>query len=168
MIIKNTNFNFPKKNYKNIFDYTVKDCNNKDINLNIYKNYKNILIVNVASYWGLTNKNYQELELLYKKYDNLMVLGFPCNQFGNQEPKSNKEIQEFVKNKKITFPVFSKIDVNGKNEEPLYTYLKESKSSFFFGKDIKWNFTKFLCKDGIPIERFGPQENPFSFENKII
>lgn len=97
-----------------------------------------------------------------------MILGFPCNQFGNQEPKSNKEIQEFVKNKKITFPVFSKIEVNGKNEEPLYTYLKENKSSFLFGKDIKWNFTKFLCKDGIPIERFGPQENPLSFENKII
>jgi len=169
MIIKNckigmtNNFKNPKNS---IFDYIVRDCNSKDVKLDIYKNYKNILIVNVASYWGLTNKNYEELEYLYKKYDNLMILGFPCNQFGNQEPKTNKEIQEFVKNKNVTFPVFSKIDVNGNNEDPLYTYLKKNKSSFF-GRDIKWNFTKFLCVDGIPVERFGPQRNPLSFEDKI-
>tara|TARA_B100001175_G_C19502002_1_gene638645 strand:+ start:1881 stop:2183 length:303 start_codon:yes stop_codon:yes gene_type:complete len=96
----------------------------------------------------------------------LIVLGFPSNQFGNQEPKSNKEIQEFVKNKNVTFPVFAKIDVNGSKEDPLYTYLKNKKRGFL-SKDITWNYTKFLCIDGVPVKRYGPQENPKSFENDI-
>lgn len=96
-----------------------------------------------------------------------MILGFPTNQFGNQEPKSNDEIQQFIKNKGVTFPVFGKIDVNGKNQSPLYDFLKNKKGGFF-RKDISWNFTKFLCVDGIPINRFGPQENPKSFEKEII
>ena len=101
-----------------------------------------------------------------KKYEDLIVLGFPSNQFGNQEPKSNKEIQEFVKNKNVTFPVFAKIDVNGSKEDPLYTYLKNKKRGFL-SKDITWNYTKFLCIDGVPVKRYGPQENPKSFENDI-
>ena len=96
-----------------------------------------------------------------------MVIGFPSNQFGNQEPKSNEEIQKFISNKNVTFPVFGKIDVNGKHEDPVYSFLKKNKSGFI-GKNITWNFTKFLCVDGIPVDRFGPQENPLSFENKII
>ena len=96
-----------------------------------------------------------------------MILGFPCNQFGNQERDSNEKIQDFVKKKEIKFPVFSKIDVNGKNQIPLYRYLKSQKKDFF-SEDIKWNFTKFLCVNGIPIKRYGPQINPLSIENDII
>ena len=96
-----------------------------------------------------------------------MILGFPSNQFGNQEPKSNEEIQEFVKNKNVTFPIFGKIDVNGKNEDPLYTFIKDKKRGVI-NKNITWNFTKFLCINGIPKERYGPRENPKSFENQIV
>lgn len=96
-----------------------------------------------------------------------MILGFPSNQFGNQEPKSNEEIQEFVKNKNVTFPIYGKIDVNGKNEDPLYKFIKDKKRGAI-GKNITWNFTKFLCINGIPKERYGPRENPKSFENQII
>lgn len=96
-----------------------------------------------------------------------MVIGFPSNQFGNQEPKSNEEIQKFISNKNVTFPVFRKIDVNGKDEDPVYSFLKKNKTGFI-GKNITWNFTKFLCVDGIPVDRFGPRENPLSFETKII
>ena len=96
-----------------------------------------------------------------------MILGFPSNQFGNQEPKSNEEIQKFIKNKNITFPVLGKIDVNGNNEDPLYSFLKDKKKGVIV-KNITWNFTKFLCINGIPQERYGPKENPKSFENKII
>ena len=95
-----------------------------------------------------------------------MILGFPCNQFGGQEPKSNSEIQNYLLKKNVTFPVFSKIDVNGTNEEPLYSFLK-NKQKGFFSKDITWNFTKFLCINGIPVKRYGPQQNPLSFEKDI-
>lgn len=91
-----------------------------------------------------------------------MIFGFPCNQFGRQEPKSNKEIQEFIAKKNVKFPVFAKLDVNGNNEDPLFTYLKQKK-----GGGITWNFTKFLCVDGIPVKRYGPRQNPLSFEDDI-
>ena len=109
------------------------------------------------------------MAILYEKYKDkgFMIFAFPCNQFGNQERDSNQKIQEFIKKKNINFPVFSKIDVNGNKEHPLYKYLKKQKSDFF-GKDIKWNFTKFLCSDGIPIKRYGPQTNPLSFEKDIL
>lgn len=108
------------------------------------------------------------MKYLYDIYKNqgFMILAFPCNQFGNQEKDSNKKIQEFIKKKGIEFPVFSKISVNGTNEIPLYNYLKNQKSDFW-NKGIKWNFTKFLCSDGIPIKRYGPQSNPLSFEDDI-
>ena len=154
---------------QNLYDFSVKDYKNNIIPLSKYSNSKVILVVNVASYWGLTNKNYKELQYLYNKYksDGFMVIGFPSNQFGNQEPKSNEEIQRFISNKNVTFPVFGKIDVNGKYEDPVYSFLKKNKAGLI-GKNITWNFTKFLCVDGIPVDRFGPQENPLSFENKII
>ncbi len=94
------------------------------------------------------------------------ILAFPSGQFGDQEYKSSKEIKEFIKNKNVTFPVFGKIDVNGKNEHPIYTYLK-SKKGGIIGKDISWNYTKFLCVNGIPVKRYGPQSNPLSFEKEI-
>jgi glutathione peroxidase len=95
-----------------------------------------------------------------------MILGFPCNQFGNQEPKTNEEIQKFIRNKNVRFPIFGKIDVNGKNEDPLYSYLKNNIKGIL-GKNITWNFTKFLCIYGIPVERYGPKDNPKSFEKTI-
>ena len=108
------------------------------------------------------------MQNLYERYKDkgFIVLGFPCNQFGNQERDSNQDIQKFLKNKGITFPVFAKIDVNGENQDPLYKYLKSQKKDFF-GGDIKWNFTKFLCHQGVPIKRYGPQVNPYSFEDDI-
>ena len=156
-------------NKKSIFDFSVKNYKDEMTPLKKYEDSKVVLIVNVASYWGLTNRNYEELQYLYKKYnkDGLVILGFPSNQFGNQEPKSNEEIQEFIRKKNVTFPVFGKIDVNGSKEDPLYTFIKNKKRGTF-GKDIPWNFTKFLCVDGIPVERFGPQENPISFESNIL
>ena len=109
------------------------------------------------------------MQNLYERYKKkgFIVLGFPCNQFGNQERDSDQDIQQFLKKKGITFPVFAKIDVNGKNQDPLYKYLKSQKKDFFFGEDIKWNFTKFLCDQGVPIKRYGPQVNPYSFEDDI-
>lgn len=94
------------------------------------------------------------------------MLAFPSDQFGDQEYKSNDEIKEFIKNKNVTFPVFGKIDVNGKNEHPLYTFLKNKKPGAI-SKDIPWNYTKFLCDKGLPVKRFGPQSNPLSFEKEI-
>lgn len=168
MRIINSKINYQSKNNKTIYDFKVKDYTGNVVSLKKYEKYKAVIIVNVASYWGLTPQNYEELQYLYEKYESrgLMILGFPSNQFGNQEPKSNEEIQEFVKNKNVTFPVFGKIDVNGKNEDPLYTFIKDKKRGVI-SKNITWNFTKFLCINGIPKERYGPKENPKSFENKI-
>jgi len=153
---------------KNIFDFSIKDATGNLVKLSDYNKNNPILIVNVATYWGLTERNYSELQNLYERYKNqgFIVLGFPCNQFGNQERDSNKEIQQFLKKKGITFPVFGKIDVNGQNQDPLYKYLKNKKSDFL-GKDIKWNFTKFMCHQGVPVKRYGPQTNPLSFEDDI-
>jgi len=168
MRLINTKMNYLSKNSKTIYDFKVKDYKDNIVSLKKYEKYKAVIIVNVASYWGLTPQNYEELQYLYEKYESrgLMILGFPSNQFGNQEPKSNEEIQEFVKNKNVTFPIFGKIDVNGKNEDPLYTFMKDKKRGVI-SKSIAWNFTKFLCINGIPKERYGPKENPKSFENKI-
>jgi len=109
------------------------------------------------------------MQNLYERYKDkgFMVIGFPCNQFGNQERDNNKKIQQFLKKKGVTFPVFGKIDVNGKDQDSLYKYLKSQKKDFFFGEDIKWNFTKFLCHNGKPVKRYGPQVNPYSFEEDI-
>tara|TARA_X000000950_G_scaffold284464_1_gene387657 strand:- start:1323 stop:1658 length:336 start_codon:yes stop_codon:yes gene_type:complete len=106
------------------------------------------------------------LEILNKRYPNLGILAFPSDQFGDQEYKTNDEIKEFIRKKNITFPVFGKIDVNGKNEHPLYSFLKKKKPGII-GKDIPWNYTKFLCDKGVPVKRFGPQDSPLSFEKEI-
>jgi len=156
----------PIGNINNIFDFVVKDLDNNDVNLSDYKDLNPIIVVNVASLWGLATRNYEELEILYKRYPKLGVLAFPSDQFGDQEYKSNDEIKEFIKNKNVTFPVFGKIDVNGKKENPLYTFLKNKKPGII-GKDIPWNYTKFLCDKGLPVKRFGPQSNPLSFEKEI-
>jgi len=98
------------------------------------------------------------------------VLAFPCNQFGGQEPGSNAEVKAFAQGKcQNLFPMFAKIDVNGANEAPLYSFLKAEKGGGFLGDGIVWNFGKFLVdRTGKPVGRFGPQEAPFSFEDKIV
>ena len=154
------------KSNSTIFDFTVSDLNNKKVSLEKYRLNNPIIVVNVASLWGLATRNYKELQILYEKYPNLTVLGFPSDQFGKQEYKTNKEIKDFLKKQKITFPVFGKIDVNGENEHPLYTFLKQ-KVSRFGGKDIPWNYTKFLVVNGKPVKRYAPPQFPLSFEDEI-
>jgi len=114
--------------------------------------------------------NYTELQQLYSKYHDkgLEILAFPCNQFGSQEPGNSEQIKKFAQEKYgVTFTLFQKIDVNGQNEHPLYTYLKSSTKSLL-GQSIKWNFTKFLIdRNGTPVKRFGSGDNPSSFESDI-
>ncbi|KVH95382.1 Glutathione peroxidase [Cynara cardunculus var. scolymus] len=119
---------------------------------------------------GFTNSNYPELTTLYQKYKDqgLEVLAFPCNQFGGQEPGSNEQIQEFACTRfKAEYPVFSKVNVNGKEADPLYKFLKSSKGGFL-GDSIKWNFTKFLVNnEGEVVDRYAPTTSPLSIEKDI-
>lgn len=151
-----------------IYDFKVKDNLGKEISLENYKG-KTLIIVNTASKCGLTPQ-FEDLEFLYKKYknENFEILGFPCNQFAKQELNSNNEIQEFCQlNYGVTFKVFDKINVNGKNAHPLYKYLKKEKSGIF-GGSIKWNFTKFLIdKNGNVVGRYAPTDSPLKMEEKI-
>ena len=151
-----------------IYNFKVKDNLGKEISLENYKG-KTLIIVNTASKCGLTPQ-FEDLEFLYKKYknENFEILGFPCNQFAKQELNSNDEIQEFCQlNYGVTFKVFDKINVNGKNAHPLYKYLKKEKSGIF-GGSIKWNFTKFLIdKNGNIVERYAPTDSPLKMEEKI-
>ena len=129
-----------------------------------------LLIVNTASACGFTPQ-YAGLEALYGKLhgDGLTILGFPCNQFGAQEPGSEAEIGAFCqKNYGVTFPMFSKIEVNGANAHPLYKYLKDAKPGLLGTEAIKWNFTKFLIdKDGEPVARYAPNTKPEELETPI-
>lgn len=149
---------------ESLHEVKLKDIDGKDVTLGDYKG-KTLLIVNVASKCGLT-KQYAGLEALYQKYrdQGLVVLGFPCNQFGGQEPGTNEEIQQFCSmNFNVTFPLFDKVEVNGENRSPLYDLLA-GEDSPFPGK-IKWNFTKFLVgRDGTILQRFGPRVAPDSPE----
>ena len=151
-----------------IYDYVVKDRNGNDVKLSDYKG-KVLLIVNTATGCGFTPQ-YEGLENLYNKYKSkgFEILDFPCNQFGNQAPGSNDEINEFCTLKyHTTFPRFAKIDVNGKNEDPLYTYLKSQKKGLL-NKNIKWNFTKFLVdKEGNVVDRFDSMTTPEKIDSKI-
>ena len=151
-----------------IYDFRVKQPDGKEKNLSDYKG-KVLLIVNTASLCGFTPQ-FEGLQKLYEKYSpkGLTVLGFPCNQFANQDPGTDEEILSFCSlNYGVTFPVFSKIEVNGTSEHPLYKFLK-SKASGFFSKRIKWNFTKFLVdKNGKVIKRFNPATKPQQLEKYI-
>lgn len=160
---------FAKENTMSIYDFKVKDINGKEISMSKYKD-KVLLIVNVASKCGFTSQ-YEGLEKLHAKYKNqdFMVLGFPSNQFANQEPGTNEEIKEFCTlTFGVKFDMFSKIDVNGENEHPLYTYLKNEASGILGTQSIKWNFTKFLVdKNGKVIDRYGSTTEPLDIEPKI-
>jgi len=144
-----------------IYDIEVKTINGENIQLENYKG-KVIVVVNTASKCGLTPQ-YKGLEELYKNYKkkDVIVLGFPCNQFGGQEPGNSQEITDFCEiNYGVSFPLFEKIDVNGKNTHPLFAYLKKELPGIF-GRKIKWNFTKFVIdKTGTPIKRFAPTTEP--------
>lgn len=131
---------------------------------------KVVVIVNVASKCGFTPQ-YKELEELNKKYEGkpVQILGFPCNQFGGQEPGSSEEIQNFCQlNYGVSFPVLAKIDVNGDNADPVYKYLKSQKSGLLGMNRIKWNFEKFLIdKNGKVVERYSSLTKPLSLSDKI-
>jgi glutathione peroxidase len=154
----------------NIYDIKLKKIDGTEGDLKAFQN-KVLLAVNVASRCGFTPQ-YAELESLYKKFKNqgFEVLAFPCNQFGHQEPGSEKEIQQFCEtNYQVSFPLFSKIEVNGTNTHPLYVYLKKEAKGLFGSESIKWNFTKFLInRQGKVVKRFGPMEKPLSLEKEIL
>ena len=151
-----------------IYDYTVKDREGNDVSLREYEG-KILLIVNTATGCGFTPQ-YEGLENLYQKYKEkgLEILDFPCNQFGNQAPGSNEEIHSFCTlTYNTTFPQFAKIEVNGENEIPLYTFLKKQQKGMM-GSKIKWNFTKFLVnKQGEVVARFAPTAKPEDIDEKI-
>jgi glutathione peroxidase len=152
-----------------IHDFKAKTIDGKEISLSDYRG-KVLLIVNVASKCGFTPQ-YEGLEKLYKKYkgQGFEVLGFPCNQFGAQEPGTETDIKSFCDlNFGVTFPLFAKIDVNGANAHPLYKYLTHDKPGVLGTEAIKWNFTKFLIdKQGEPVERYGSADKPESLEKDI-
>jgi glutathione peroxidase len=152
----------------NIYDINVENIKGQTLSMNHYKG-KVLLIVNVASKCGFTSQ-YKELQALYEQYKtkDFMVLGFPCNQFKEQEPLSNKKIEEFCQlNFGVSFDMFAKIDVNAQNAHPLYKFLKNEKGGFL-NDEIKWNFTKFLVdKHGNVIKRYAPYTNPSKIAQDI-
>lgn len=152
-----------------LYDINIEDQEGKKITLNQYKN-KVLLIVNTATGCGFTPQ-YKGLQKLYDTHaeKGFEILDFPCNQFNNQTPGDNQATNNFCEiNFGTTFPRFSKVDVNGKNESPIYTYLKKAKSGLL-GEKIKWNFTKFLVsKDGTIIKRYAPADKPEKIEKDII
>jgi glutathione peroxidase len=152
-----------------IYDYSATAINGKEVSLSEYKG-KVILIVNTASKCGFTPQ-FEGLENLYKELanDGLAIIGFPCNQFGNQDPGSDGEIEEFCQlNYGVSFPMFSKIDVNGSGTHPLYKYLKSEAKGLLGSKNIKWNFTKFLVsRDGEVVKRYAPTDKPSAIKADI-
>lgn len=151
------------------YNFKANTLQGKEMSMEEFKG-KTVLVVNTASQCGLTPQ-YEGLEKLYEKYkdDGLVILGFPCNQFGNQEPGDEKSISEgCLVNYGVTFPMFSKVDVNGDTAHPLFKYLK-SKLGGLLGSKIKWNFTKFLIDaQGRPVKRFAPITKPEALEKDIV
>jgi glutathione peroxidase len=152
-----------------LYSFTVVDSGGQTVNLDTYRG-KVVLVVNVASKCGFTPQ-YKGLEELYQKFKDkgLIILGFPCNQFGAQEPGTNQEIQSFCEiNYGVTFPVFGKVDVNGDQTTPLFQWLKSAAPGIFGTELVKWNFTKFLIgKDGQVLKRFAPKEEPKDLATEI-
>lgn len=153
----------------NVYDFTVDRIDGQPQSLSEFTG-KVLLIVNTASKCGFTPQ-YKGLQSLYEKYHDkgLEILGFPCNQFGGQEPGSNDDILQFCElNYQVTFPMFSKIDVNGSDAHPLYQYLKSGAKGVLGSEGIKWNFTKFLVnRQGDVENRFAPKVDPADLERDI-
>jgi glutathione peroxidase len=152
-----------------IYDFSAKTIDGDEQRLDAYRG-KMLLIVNVASKCGFTPQ-YEGLEALYRKFKpkGFVVLGFPCDQFGHQEPGDEAEIRNFCSlNYDVSFPMFAKIDVNGADAHPLYKYLKHEAKGLLGSEAIKWNFTKFLVdKDGAVVRRYAPADTPKSIEKDI-
>jgi len=159
------------KSAQTIYEFTVKDIRGNDVNLKEKYEGKVVLIANVASQWGLTRLNYQQLQALYSKYadSGFRVMAFPCNQFANQEPGSSDEIEKFAtQNFGATFDLYDKIKVNGQDADPLWKFLQRQQPGALGVSLIKWNFTKFLVdREGVPMKRFGPKDHPLTFESDI-
>lgn len=154
---------------ESVYDFSAETIAGEEKALSDYQG-KVLLVVNTASKCGFTPQ-FGGLETLYEKYKDqgLEVLGFPCNQFKSQDPGTDGEIAEFCQlNYGVTFPMFSKIDVNGDNAHPLYKFLKSEMPGILGSEGIKWNFTKFLIgKDGLPVQRFSPQTRPDALEQFV-
>ena len=152
-----------------VYDFSAKRLDGHEEKLSDYRGQV-LLIVNTASQCGFTPQ-YGGLEALYENLhgDGFTILGFPCNQFGAQEPGSEAEIgQVCMTNYGVSFPMFAKIEVNGERAHPLYKYLKDAKPGLLGTEAIKWNFTKFLIgKDGEPVARYAPQTKPEELETPI-
>jgi glutathione peroxidase len=154
---------------QSVHDFTIKDINGVDQSLSQYKG-KYLLIVNVASKCGFTPQ-YKGLEQLHRELGaKVVVLGFPCNQFGKQEPGDENEIKQFCSlSYDVTFPMFKKIDVNGEGAHPLYQFLKSEAPGILGTEAIKWNFTKFLVNpDGKVVKRYAPNDTPEKIKQDFI
>ncbi len=153
-----------------IYGYTAKSIREGDVSLERYRG-KVLLIVNTASQCGFTNQ-YADLEKLHEEFGDkgLVILGFPCNQFGQQEPGDEAAIEQFCTTSfGIKFPMFAKVEVNGENAHPLYQFLKSQAPGFLGTKNIKWNFTKFLVSsNGTKIQRFAPTTTPAKLRERIL
>jgi glutathione peroxidase len=151
-------------------DFSATTIQGEEQSLSLYQGQV-LLIVNVASKCGFTPQ-YEGLEALYQELhpQGFSVLGFPCNQFGQQEPSDESSIQQFCTTKyNITFPMFAKIEVNGANAHPLYQWLKREKPGLLGTQAIKWNFTKFLVgRDGRVLKRYAPTDKPESIKDNIL
>ncbi|MBD1381614.1 glutathione peroxidase [Metabacillus arenae] len=152
-----------------VYEYRVNKINGEEISIREFKD-KVLLIVNTASKCGFTPQ-YKQLQELYETFKDqgFEILGFPCNQFMNQEPGTDEEIESFCSvNYGVSFPMFAKVDVNGENAHPLFKYLTNEASGVLGTKAVKWNFTKFLIdKNGLVKERFSPNTNPLELEADI-
>jgi len=154
-----------------IYGFEALDIDEQLVQIKDKYDGKVVVVVNVATNWGLADTNYHQLQALYEKYeaDGFRVAAFPCNQFGGQEPGTNAEIKARMKKKYgFTFDMFAKINVNGADAHPLYKYLKRVQGGWF-SDEIKWNYTKFLInRKGVPIYRSSPQTSPNSMESMIV
>jgi len=152
-----------------VYDYTARSIDGEELPLSDYRG-RGLLIVNVASRCGFTPQ-YAGLEALYRKYRErgFCILGFPCDQFGHQEPGEDAQIRDFCTlTYQVSFPLFAKIKVNGAEAHPLYRYLKRAKPGLLGLSAIKWNFTKFLIsREGAPLRRYAPAERPENLEQAV-